>query len=184
MNENAETLCHRAKTGDISAASELVGLFYERIFAYFRRLCGNDDDAADLTQKTFFKVWTSLASYQQRSSFSTWLHGIAHHVYVDWRRANKPVDAQSDEWWETRAAEGPSPFEDAAERDTAHRLVALVDRLEDREKEAVHLHYYQGLSLQETAEALGIATSTVKYRLRGALDFLRTHTIEPKLRPA
>ena len=184
MNENAETLCHRAKTGDISAASELVGLFYERIFAYFRRLCGNDDDAADLTQKTFFKVWTSLASYQQRSSFSTWLHGIAHHVYVDWRRANKPADAQSDEWWETRAAEGPSPFEDAAERDTAHRLVALVDRLEDREKEAVHLHYYQGLSLQETAEALGIATSTVKYRLRGALDFLRTHTIEPKLRPA
>jgi len=184
MNENAETLCHRAKTGDIAAASELVGLFYERIFAYFRRLCGNDDDAADLTQRTFFKVWTSLASYQRRSSFSTWLHGIAHHVYVDWRRANPPVDPQSDEWWETRAAEGPSPFEDAAERDTAHRLFALVDRLEDRAKETVHLHYYQGLSLQETAAALGIATSTVKYRLREALDFLRTHTREPKLRPA
>src|SRR5881394_2777047 len=184
MNENAETLCHRAKTGDIAAASELVGLFYERIFAYFRRLCGNDDDAADLTQRTFFKVWTSLASYQRRSSFSTWLHGIAHHVYVDWRRANPPVDPQSDEWWETRAAEGPSPFEDAAERDTAHQLFALVDRLEDRAKETVHLHYYQGLSLQETAAALGIATSTVKYRLREALDFLRTHTKEPKLRPA
>jgi len=43
---------------------------------------------------------------------------------------------------------------------------------------------YQGLSLHETAEALGIATSTVKYRLREALDFLRTHTKESKLRPA
>jgi len=184
MSENAETLCRRAKTGDISAASELVGLFYEWIFTYFRRLCGNDDDAADLTQKTFFKVWTSLASYQQRSSISTWLHGIAYHVYVDWRRATRPADARSDEWWETRAADGPSPFEDAAERDTAHRLFALVDRLEDRAKEAVHLHYYQGLSLQETAEVLGIATSTVKYRLREALDFLRTQTKEPTLRPA
>ena len=184
MSDHAETLCHRAKAGDIAAASELVGLFYQRIFAYFRRLCGNDDDAADLTQKTFFKVWTSLASYQRRSSFSTWLHGIAHHVYVDWRRTNRAADSQSDEWWEARAAEGPSPFEDAAERDMAHRLFTLVDRLEDRAKEAVHLHYYQGLSLHETAEALGIATSTVKYRLRKALDFLRTHTTEAKLRPA
>ncbi len=184
MSDHAETLCQRAKAGDISAASELDGLFYERIFAYFRRLCGNDDDAADLTQKTFFKVWTSLATYQRRSSFSTWLHGIAHHVYVDWRRTNKLADFQPDEWWETRAAEGPSPFEDAAERDMAHRLFALVNRLEERAKEAVHLHYYQGLSLDETAEALGIATSTVKYRLREALDYLRTHTKEPNFRPA
>jgi RNA polymerase sigma-70 factor (ECF subfamily) len=181
MSDHAETLCHRAKAGDISAASELVGLFYERIFAYFRRLCSNDDDAADLTQKTFFKVWTSLASYQRRSSFSTWLHGIAHHVYVDWRRTNKPMDSQSAEWWETRATEGPSPFEDAAERDMAHRLFALVDGLEEGIKEVVHLHYYQGLSLSETAEALGIATSTVKYRLRDALDFLRARTNETKL---
>ena len=181
MSDHAETLCHRAKTGDIAAASELVGLFYQRIFAYFRRLCGNDDDAADLTQKAFFKVWTSLASYQRRSSFSTWLHGIAHHVYVDWRRIKRPADPQTDEWWEARAADGPSPFDDAAERDTARRLFALVERLEEGIKEVVHLHYYQGLSLSETAEALGIATSTVKYRLRDALDSLRVRTNETKL---
>jgi len=184
MSDRAETLCQRAQTGDISAATELVDLFYERMFAYFRRLCGHDDEAADLTQKTFFKVWTSLAGYQQRSSFSTWLHGIAHHVYVDWRRTNKPSDSRSDTWWEGRPANGPSPFEDAAERDMAHRLFALVERLEDRARETVHLHYYQGLSLHETAEVLGIATSTVKYRLREALDLLRSQTEEPKLRPA
>ena len=181
MSDHAETLCHRAKAGDIAAASELVDLFYERIFAYFRRLCGNDDDAADLTQKTFFKVWTSLASYQRRSSFSTWLHGIAHHVYVDWRRIKRPADPQTDEWWEACAADGPSPFDDAAERDTARRLFALVERLEEGIKEVVHLHYYQGLSLSETAEALGIATSTVKYRLRDALNSLRARTNETKL---
>ena len=182
MSDHAETLCDRAGAGDLSAASELVGLFYERIFAYFRRLCRNDADAADLTQKTFFKVWTSLASFQRRSSFSTWLHGIAHHVYVDWRRTNRPADSQTDKWWEVCADDGPSPFEDAAERDLARRLFSLVERLEDGVREVVHLHYYQGLSLSETAEALGIATSTVKYRLRAALDFLRSQTNEPKLR--
>jgi len=182
MSDHAETLCDRAGAGDLSAASELLGLFYERIFAYFGRLCRNDADAADLTQKTFFKVWTSLASFQRRSSFSTWLHGIAHHVYVDWRRTNKLADPQTDEWWEACAANGPSPFDDAADRDLAHRLYALVERLEDGSREVIHLHYYQGLSLSETARALGVATSTVKYRLREALGFLRSQPNAPQLR--
>src|SRR5437763_13537602 len=112
MSDLTETLCDRARAGDMSAASELVSLFYERIYAYFRRLCGNDDDAADLTQRTFFKVWTSLASFQGRSRFATWLHGIAHHVYVDWRRAAGPAEPQTNEWWEACPADGPSPFED------------------------------------------------------------------------
>jgi RNA polymerase sigma factor (sigma-70 family) len=55
-------------------------------------------------------------------------------------------------------------------------LHALVAKLDEEQKEIVHLHYYQGLSLKETAEALAIATSTVKYRLRGALDFLKSQT--------
>ena len=181
MSDHAETLCDRAGAGDLSAAEELVSLYYQRIFAYFRRLCGDDEDAADLTQKTFFKVWTSLASFRRRSGFATWLHAIAHHVYVDWRRAKRPADSQTDEWWEACEAVGPSPFDDAAERDAAQRLFALVERLEEGIKEVVHLHYYQGLSLSETAEAMGIATSTVKYRLRDALDSLRARTNETKL---
>ena len=47
MSDHAETLCERAGAGDLEAASELVSLYYERIFAWFRRLCGNDDDAAE-----------------------------------------------------------------------------------------------------------------------------------------
>jgi RNA polymerase sigma-70 factor (ECF subfamily) len=179
MTDQVELLCERARSGDKAAASELVQQFYQRIFAYFRRLCGSEEDAADLTQKTFSKAWTSLVSYQGRSSFSTWLHGIAHHVYVDWRRKPNRNDAQSDQWWEGRAAEGPSPAEDAAARELSHQLYFWVDRLEEDQKQAVHLHYYQGLSLSETAEVLGTPTSTLKYRLRGALDFLRTKTAEP-----
>jgi RNA polymerase sigma-70 factor, ECF subfamily len=180
MTEDIEQLCRSAKSGDVAAASALVGQFYERIFSYFRRLCGNEDDAADLTQKTFFKVWLSLASYEGRSSFSTWTHGIAHHVYLDWCRQRRPVDHQAEHWWGARVAEGQSPFEDAAERDLAERLYALVDRLDEGIKQVVHIHYYQGLSIKETSEVLGIATSTVKYRLREALDSLRTRTLELK----
>src|SRR5215510_5641301 len=110
--DQPERLCERAGTGDRQAASELIALFYERIYSYFRRLCGNEEEGADLTQKTFCKVWLSLGSFQGRSSFSTWLHGIAHHVYLDWLRQRNFTDTPGEEWWENCAAEGHSPFED------------------------------------------------------------------------
>ena len=180
MGESIEELCRASQKGNVEAASELLTLHYQQIFSFFRRLCGNEADASDLTQKTFCKVWKAIASYQSRSAFATWVHCIAHHVYVDWRRGNHRFDSQSDEWWLTCVAEGPSPFEDAVERDMAHQLYALVDQLEDATRETVHLHYYQGLTIQETAEALGVATSTVKYRVRGALDFIRSRLPEAK----
>lgn len=182
MSDAADILCERARQGDVEAASKLVTLFYQRIYAYLRRLSGNDDDAADLTQKTFAKVWNSLGSYLRRSSFSTWLHGIAYHVYLDWRRKRTLGDAQTDEWWETQAADSPTPFENAAERELAHQLYRWVDELDEEKKQTVHLHYYQNLPLHETAEVLGVAVSTVKYRLREALDFLRARSNEAELR--
>jgi RNA polymerase sigma-70 factor (ECF subfamily) len=178
----SEQLCARARTGDLAAASELVALHYQKLYAFLRRLCGNDDDAAELTQQTFAKIWGCLASYEGRSSFSTWMHGIGRNLFLDWRRKSKRSDFQTDEWWETCAASGPSPFDDAAERDQAVRLYALVARLDEGKRDVIHLHYYQGLTLNETAEVLAIATSTVKYRLREALDFLRSQSKEPKLR--
>src|SRR6266850_4164148 len=168
MGDNTEELCRRSQQGDTHAASELVTAHYEKIFAYFRRLSGSDADAADLTQKTFCKVWKALDSYKGRAAFSTWVHGIAYHVYVDWRRLKNRFDPQSDEWWLTCVADGPSPFEDAAERETAHQLYSLIEQLDEATRETIHLHYYQGLTIQETADALEIATSTVKYRVRSA----------------
>ncbi len=179
VSDSVEQLCNQAKDGDLAAACELVTAFYARIFAYFRRLCGNEDDAADLTQKTFLKVWSALACFDGRSAFSTWLHAIAHHVYVDWRRRRDRLDARPDEWWEACLSDTASPFEDVAERDSACQLYRAVEQLEEATRETVHLHYYQGLSLSETAEALGVAVSTVKYRLRDALDLLRKRVGEP-----
>ena len=178
MSDPSEHLVSLTRAGDRDAAVELVGLHYEAIFAYFRRQCGADADAADLTQNTFAKVWVSLPSFEGRARFATWLHGIAHHVLADWWRRKDPFVSVSDEWWETRAATDPSPFDDAAAREQACRLYALVGQLDAEKREAVHLHYFQELSLAETADALGVASSTVKYRLREALDFLRARMAE------
>ena len=180
MSDDAEILCDRARNGDMAAASELVAGFYERIFAYFRRLCGDEEDAADLTQRTFSKSWTALASYERRSTFSSWLHGIAHHVYVDWRRADHRTEPRSNEWWADCPALDAAPDEAAARTDLAAALYASVDRLDPDLRDTVHLHYYQDLTLEETADALGVATSTVKYRLRQALAELQKKLVQER----
>ena len=61
-------LVEAAGRGDRAAAVQLIELFYERIFAFLRRLAGNEDDAADLTQRTFSRVWDALPTFAGRSS--------------------------------------------------------------------------------------------------------------------
>jgi RNA polymerase sigma-70 factor, ECF subfamily len=182
MMDDLDQLRRAAQGGDMTAASALLGAFYERVFAYFRRLCGREEDAADLTQKTFAKVWASLGSYRERSTFSTWVHSIARHVYVDWRRRRDVLEPAEESWWELQADPHAGPFESAVERELASQLYNLVEKLDEDARETVHLHYYQELTLEETAEVLGVAVSTVKYRLRRALDFLKRHASEPKPR--
>ena len=172
-SQPAHELVEAARSGERAAAVELVEMFYERIYAFLRRLAGNDADAADLTQRSFARIWQALPTFAGRSSVSSWMHGIAYHVYVDWRRVDRRTEPRSDEWWEMCSADVAGPDEVLAKADLAHRVFATVDGLDAELRETVHLHYYQELTLQETAEAQGVATSTVKYRLRQAIEELK-----------
>jgi RNA polymerase sigma-70 factor (ECF subfamily) len=173
METDANQLVASALNGDRAAAVQLIELFYERIYAFLRRLTSQDADAADLTQRTFGRVWQALPTFAGRSSVASWIHSIAYHVYIDWRRADRHAESRSNEWWAACAAADAPPDEAAARNDLAARLYGTVDGLEPDLRQTVQLHYYQDLTLQETADAMGVATSTVKYRLRQALDQLQ-----------
>ena len=174
MASEEHRLCRRAQRGDKGAVSELLKVFYKPIFSYLRRLCGDEQQAEDLTQETFIKAWSSLAGYGGRSRFSTWIHAIAYRVYLDWLRKAGRQERRPNEWWKACVDHNPGPFENAVQRQMAIRLYEAVERLEYGRKQVVHLYYYQGLTLRETAQVLNIATSTVKYRIREIMKTLRS----------
>src|ERR1039457_1715346 len=184
MQPDANQLVEMARCGDRAAGVELIELFYERIYAFLRRLAANEADAADLTQRTFGRVWQALPTFAGRSSVSSWMHSIAYHVYVDWRRADRHTEPRSDEWWAARPAPGATPAEIVAHTDMAAVLYGSVDDLEPDLRHTVQLHYYQDLTLQETAEVMGVATSTVKYRVRQALVQLQKRLTPQRKPPA
>lgn len=152
----------------------MLNTCYPNVFAYLRRLCGSQNDAEDLAQQTFLKVWSSLDGFTGHSKFSTWLYTIAHNTYIDWQRRG-PGGARNypDPWWDECTDTNPGPSANAADRQLAQRLYEAVDQLDDDKRYIVHLHYYQGLSIRQTAKILNVATSTVKYRLREVLRILR-----------
>jgi RNA polymerase sigma-70 factor (ECF subfamily) len=174
MESRIKVLCKRAKKTDKDAACELLKIHYADVYTYLRRLCSNNHDAEDLTQQTFLKVWLSLGGFAGRSKFSTWLYRIAHNTYLDWLRKNNiGTQSRPEQWWQECIDQNPGPFGNLADRQLAQRLYQAVDQFDEDKKHVVHLHYYQGLSIRETAKVLNIATSTVKYRLREVLKALR-----------
>lgn len=175
MNDPAMAWMQAARAGDEGAACRLVDEYHGRIYAFLRRLSGGDSDAVELTQRTFCRAWTALPSFEGRSSVSTWFHGIAYRTYVDWLRSHRRQESRPDAWWEAIPDASPGPDRVAADADASAAVYGAVDTLESDLREAVHLHYYQGLTLDETAEVLGIAASTVKHRLREALGRVRRH---------
>ncbi len=174
MVTEEQRLCRRAQSGDRGAASALLKMFYRQVFSHQRRLCGNEQVAEDLTQETFVKIWSSLKSYRGKSSFRTLIYTIAYRVYLDWLRKEGRLEGLRNEWWSEHIDASPGPFEIAADRQMAQRLYKAVDQLDENKRQVVHLHYYQGLTLRETAQVLNVAISTVKYRLRVVMKVLRS----------
>lgn len=182
MYTDEPQLVAAARRGEPQATSLLVERFYARLYAFLRRLTGNEAVAADLTQTTFSRVWDALPGFAGRSGLGAWLHGIAYHVYQDWWRRDGRLEWRPDEWWLEHADTGPTPDRLAARTDLAATLYAAVDRLEPDLRDTVHLHYYQDLTLEETAAVLGVATSTVKHRLRRAVQMLQSKLLTPEER--
>jgi RNA polymerase sigma-70 factor (ECF subfamily) len=184
MHADSNRLVAAAREGDRGAAEELVNLNYQRIYAFLRRLSGNEAEAADLTQRTFSRIWCALDTFANRSSMSSWFHGIAYHVYVDWRRANHRLEPRSDEWWGDRPSTEALPDQLATKADSDAAVYSAVEQLDADLRETVHLHYYQELTIEETAHVMAVATSTVKYRLRRALEQLRKRVNDEPQMPA
>ncbi len=183
MDLDANQLTALIRKDPEAATIQLIELFYERVYAFLRRLAYHDADAADLTQQTFSRIQRALASFVGRSSVTSWIHGIAYHVYIDWRRAQRPTESRPSEWWAECVSPCSPPDQSTAETDLANHLFACVDRLPPDLRESIHLHYYQELTLQETADAMDVATSTVKYRLRQALAELQKQMAEQRHPP-
>ena len=163
-------LMRRLADGDREALAELVRRHQARVLELAYRTLGDRDLAHDLAQETFLRVWRSAAQYEPRARFTTWLYRVVVNLCLDARKKRRPLLG------DPRLAEAEAGDHPAAAVERQDRAVAVqraIDRLPDRQRVAVVLHRFNGLSLREVAEATGWSASAVESLLVRAYSELR-----------
>ena len=178
--EQDQELLDRCLTGEDSAWEALLRGYTRKIYNLCYRFTGRVEEAEDLTQEVFIKVFQTLKSYDAaQGSFSTWLNRVARNHLVDhYRRTRKDRVTSSLEDELSEAEQKPSPqMEPTGEVESRERRETLqlaLDRLSPDLREAVILRDLHDLDYEEIALVLKVPQGTVKSRInRGRLELGR-----------
>jgi RNA polymerase sigma-70 factor (ECF subfamily) len=170
-------LVERHRCGDLQAFDEVYARFAEMVYNLAARLSGNRDEAADLTQEIFLRIYRHLGSFGGRSTLKTWVFRIAVNHCRDRLSRHVPLLQSIDDGVEEEGmpiadpARGPEELAVAAEE--GRRVSRGLARLPQVFREAVVLRDLEGLSYEEIAEVLGVRVGTVRSRIARGREQLR-----------
>ncbi len=183
----------QVKGGRSEAYGELVRKYQDRVFNTCWRICGNLEDARDLTQEAFLKAFENLADFRERSGFYTWIFRVAVNLALSDRRKaarRRTVSLDADSGAVGTQAEalakqaGHSSYDDPARSASESELHGCVARalqaLDDDHRAVIVLRDLEGLDYRKIANILEIRLGTVKSRLHRARMAVY-QTIEPAL---
>ena len=179
-------LVRRAKAGDLDDFEELIGRHERQVYTLALRIVQNPHDAEDVTQQAFISALENLGGFREEARFATWLYRIATHAALKIIRKRKGLDTVSlEEATEPREEDGgiahpefiadwrQSPEELVERNETQHLLDEALAQLDEKHRLVFLLRDVEGLSVKETAEALGLSEANVKVRLLRARLQLR-----------
>jgi RNA polymerase sigma-70 factor (ECF subfamily) len=170
-------LVERHRIGDVQAFDEIYARFETMVYNLALRLSGDPEEAADLTQETFLRVYRHLGRFEGRSALKTWIFRIAlNHCRERLSRFRPPMQPLQDETEERGAALSDphrGPEELAVAADESRRVAAALARVPAVFREAVILRDLEGLAYQEIAEILRVRVGTVRSRIARGRDQLR-----------
>ena len=170
-----EDIVARAKAGEREAFASLYEMHYDRIYRYVAFKCGGAGDAEDLTGEVFLKMLESIHQFEFRGfPFTSWLYRIAHNVVMDHfrRRGRRPTVPLDDAERVADAAHSEMEWR-AHVSWTMNEVVNAMDDLTDLQREVVSLRFAGGLSIAETAKAVGRKENAVKALQHAGIKKLR-----------
>lgn len=168
-----EKLVERCLRGDDSAWEGIVNAYTRRVYNLGYRYTGRSDEAEDLTQEIFIKVYQNLKSYRaEAGSFQNWVLKVGRNLIIDHyrqtRRFQQSAGSEEMETMNLSDEKTPSPHRVAEQSESARFLREALQKLSPELKEAIILRDLEGMSYQEIAGLLSIPEGTVKSRINRA----------------
>jgi RNA polymerase sigma-70 factor (ECF subfamily) len=172
----------RLATGQDTALNDLMERHATPVFHFLCRMVGNEDDANDLAQETFVRVFKSRGSFRTNEKFSTWLFTIAANLarnHFRWRSRHPNVSLETENveteqtLGSTLPSDAPAPNVQALAAERAAAVRAAVGKLPEDMREAIVLCEWEQLRMAETAAILETTPKAVESRLYRARQLLR-----------
>jgi len=184
MQLNDTDLIVQAQNGDQSAFEELVYRYDRNVLSIALKYANNEDDAKDLYQEVFIRVYRGIKNFKFQSEFSTWLFRITTNVCLTYKSRSKDhlkvsihsdIDDKENEFMTTKELvyDGSSPEEISSGADLGDIVNAAVESLSPKQKMTFVLKHYEGYKIREIAEMLNCKEGTVKKYLFDATKNLR-----------
>lgn len=155
--------------GDTAAFEYLFDRYRDAIHRLFLQRTGNAEDADDLLQETFIKVYMNLHRYSPEYTFGQWLYTIARNTFIDFTRKSRS-DLPIDERFSAPAATAPTPEESIINSQQRVQIEHYLESLPEQYKKLFRLRFIDEYSYEEIAEKLHLPMGTVKTQIHRARE--------------
>src|SRR5829696_6999150 len=174
-----------ARDGDSEAFRALVERHSRAVFRLAHRMTGNASDAEVVVQETFLRAYRQLSRFESRANFGTWLHRIAVNCSIDLIRSrphretgHDATDLEQLDAGERSEAGAASPERLMLSAEVQRRVTTAMSALSPRERAAFVLRHFEGQSIEEISQALGLKTNATKHSVFRAVRKMRV-ALEP-----
>lgn len=149
---------------------EIYVSYHEKVAAYVRTRITDQYAAEDVVSEVFLKVYQKLESYDEsRASLSTWIYTITRNTVIDYYKKKKTLNVFADEITEAEEI----PDEMPADEELLEDLANALEKLSERERDLIILHYYKGYTLKQIADMMGMSYINAKVIHAKTLSALR-----------
>ncbi len=169
--DDVRELLVRARDGDHRAFRVIVERYRRAVYALAFRMTGQHEDADDMTQEAFVRVYQALDRYDPRYSFYTWIRNIVIRLCANEmaKRARRRTEPAGDPaMFDRVASDDPGPFERLSAAETAERIERALEAVPSDQRQVFVLRVHEEMSYQEIAERLELPVGTVMSRLSRA----------------
>lgn len=177
-----QELIKAAAGGDADAFGTLVERYQGKVYHLALRMCGQEEDAADVAQEAFLAAWRGLPAFRGEAGFATWLYRLTSNAAIDHlRRAKRQrgdVSLDDADLGLDAPDQAPSPQERAEGAELRQAVAQGLGRLSEDHRQVLVLREVQGLRYEEIAGALDLDLGTVKSRIARARGALRKILVE------
>ncbi len=168
-------LISQAKEGKQKAFNDLLNLFWKEVYHFQLGKCRDEDEAEDITIKTFARAFDKIDTFDEQYQFKTWLFTISNNLFIDQMRKKKTETIsihKNPSEIHRIVDEDPSPADQLIQEQNLAQLKSYIQQLKPHYQVVINMRYFQELSYKEMAEKIGEPMNNIKVKLLRAKKLL------------